>query len=72
VLGQYLLTQLDVLVLGLLLCGTGVNNLLPLVVLGLALIELSVCDATWPFGVAQCVRSGMWAVRYDGGYGGEG
>jgi len=42
VLGQQLLAQLDVLVLGLLLGGTGVNNLLPFVVLGLALIILSV------------------------------
>jgi len=43
VLGQQLLAQLDVLVLGLLLGGTGINNLLPLVVLGLALIIISVC-----------------------------
>ena len=43
VLGQQLLAQLDVLVLGLLLGGTGINNLLPLVVLSLALIIISVC-----------------------------
>jgi hypothetical protein len=38
VLGQKLLAQLDVLVVSLLLAGAGVNDLLPLVVLGLALL----------------------------------
>jgi hypothetical protein len=37
VLGQYLLSELDVLVLGLLLRGVCVDDLLPLVVFGLAL-----------------------------------
>ena len=53
VLGQYLLGGLDVLVLGLLLRSSGVDDLLPLVVLGLALIMLSVCVATWLFEVAR-------------------
>jgi hypothetical protein len=53
VLGQYLLGGLDVLVLGLLLRSAGVDDLLPLVVLGLALIMLSVCVATWLFEVAR-------------------
>ena len=41
VLGQQLLSQLDVLVLGLLLAEPSIDSLLPLVVLGLTLLELS-------------------------------
>lgn len=52
-LGQYLLGGLDVLVLGLLLRSSSIDDLLPLVVLGLALIMLSVCVATWLFEVAR-------------------
>ena len=45
VLGQYLLAQLDVLVLGLLLCGAGIDDLLPLIVFGLALLLVrSICS----------------------------
>jgi hypothetical protein len=42
VLSQKLLAQLDVFVLGLLLAGAGINDLLPLVVLGLALLYVLV------------------------------
>jgi hypothetical protein len=52
VLGKYLFAQLDILVLGLLLGGTSVDNLLPLVVLGLALIILSVYVVALIFNVA--------------------
>ena len=38
---------------GLLLRSAGIDDLLPLVVFGLALIMLSVCVATWLFEVAR-------------------